>query len=931
MPIVLCLTEHWLDHNTKSALNSIYRYKPITNFVRSSKKRGGSCVLVNSQYKATPRADINSFSVESVFECCGANVQLMNVTVVICIYRAPSKLKPDCDLFFKQLQKLLIYVCKKNPKFHIILCGDFNIDILESNLLSQQFLTIIDSFHLHINIFTPTRTTSVSQSCIDNIITSFNPTMSCSQIVNIDITDHDAQLLCTPLIYNKKLMKKQNVPKAKIRIYSDNNIKNLKNKLASETWTNIYDSNIDVNKAYNNFLATFLYYFNNYIPLVTCKSGFSQHSKGWVTDGIRVSSNNKRYLHFLAKSSKDPAFLNYVRKYKLIFKRCIQEAKRAYNNKLIRESKNRTKAAWKIVKADSQQKTEPTLINTINFESIQTNDSQEISTLFNKFFNTTSERLLTEIDRELAVKFLSRTSTPAKKFHSINYTSTREVKNIIKNLKASKSAGWDGIPTHILKKCSNELIRPLCFLINKSIDENLFPEALKYSIISPIFKKGNPTHMENYRPISLLPAFSKIFEKVVAKRLLHYFEENNVFFENQFGFRRGRNTTMAINEFVESIMKAVDGSQYTVGVFCDLSKAFDCVNHELLISKLRHCGVEDGALKWVVSYLTNQKQSVKINKTTQSEYSVITAGIRQGSVLGPLMYLVYSNDLSQTVDSSTLITYVDDTTSICQSSSEAELINILTTNISNMTKWFNSNGLQLNKDKTYAINFHSNYSKGKHSDDLYIQSIVNTSHNGNFLGLKVDPCLKWNIHIDHLSKVLSKSHFVILSLSKSLDIKTLKMVYYAYVYSNLTYGVIFWGNSHSSHKIFKIQKRIIRIMTNSNFSSSCRPLFKELKILPLPCIYILNTLMFVKENLTKLLYTNQNQYSIRNKKLHYPTHRLAAYETIPSYSGRRLYNGLPVFIQDEPDTKRFKVLLHRYLIEHVFYSVEEYLTQSSCK
>jgi len=419
-------------------------------------------------------------------------------------------------------------------------------------------------------------------------------------------------------------------------------------------------------------------------------------------------------LHKLSKTNRDPTFLAYFKQYKKIFKKCVHASKLAYNNSYVGKSNNHTKAAWNVIKSETgYNNSKGKLISSIQENNKIINDSHGIATVFNQHFKNTCHRLNLSTNIDCAKGFLANVILPAKNMSFFKYTTPVEVYEIIKKLKSSKSAGWDEISSYILKRCSNLLCHPLSVLINKSFREKKFPDLLKYSVINPVLKKGDSSKLENYRPISILPSFCKVFERVAFLQLSAFFEDNAIFCDSQFGFRKGRNTTKAVYELIAELSEAVDGSQYTVGVFCDLSSAFDCVNHELLITKLHHYGVRGNALLWIKSYLNNRKQSVKVNNSVQSPYTSITAGIPQGSILGPFLYLVFANDLPVATRNSKLIAYADDTTSITKHPNQSGLIQNLTSDLMSMNSWFQANGLLLNKDKTFAINFHNNYSNSR--------------------------------------------------------------------------------------------------------------------------------------------------------------------------------------------------------------------------
>ena len=378
--------------------------------------------------------------------------------------------------------------------------------------------------------------------------------------------------------------------------------------------------------------------------------------------------------------------------------------------------------------------------------------------------------------------------------------------------------GPDNISQKILKTTIWNILTPLTNIINATLSTGIFPDKLKLAKVVPIYKNGTKDNPSNYRPISILSCLSKIFERILYGRLYKFLHKNSFFTNSQYGFLKNRSTEDAILELQNTIIDNITNNTTSSALFLDLSKAFDTINHSILLNKLNYYGVRGIALSLFTNYLQNRAQYVEINSTKSTLLS-ITTGVPQGSILGPLLFLIYVNDLPLSV-TSPIILFADDTSVIIKAKSSTTLHNEISNTLSIMEDWFAANKLSINANKSKLMLF-SQYN----ITNIPIISIANNNieqvKNFKLLGIIINDRLSWKTHITYISNKILKVIYIIRSIKTIVSNKTLCTIYTALIQPHLLYGIISWydPNNKQTNRINILQKKVIRLITNSKYNS----------------------------------------------------------------------------------------------------------------
>ena len=585
-------------------------------------------------------------------------------------------------------------------------------------------------------------------------------------------------------------------------------------------------------------------------------------SKPWITPGLKASIYNKNrlYKNFLRKRSyySHCKFKTYRNK----LNHLIKTSKSNYYKEYFVTNKTNTKEIWKGIRQIITLKSKSSFTpNKLVKDGHEIKNVKEIANEFNNYFSNIGKNLASAIPTT-NLSFEHYLDSPQASSFYLFPTSAMEIENIISTLKPSKATGPFSIPTSLLKTLKMVISYPLEILFNHSFATGTVPKQFKLAKVIPIHKNGSVFAVSNYRPISLLSNFNKIIEKLMYNRLINYLGKLSIISDNQFGFRSKHSTIHALLLPTDKIQKAIDKGTYSCGIFLDLCKAFDTVNHNILLTKLEYYGIRGVAHAWFTSYLSDRKQFVSLHGTN-SEYQTLTCGVPQGSVLGPLLFLLYVNDICNCSSILEFHLFADDTNVFLSDTNIQKLELNLNIELGKVSHWLNANKLSLNIEKTSFVISHPPQRKISYQMNLRISNnLIKQDRKLKYLGLIIDSNLNWKSHLHELGKKVARNIGILSKIRHFVNNSILYQLYYSLIYPLLTYGLLVWDNTyHTTLKpIITLQKRALRIITYSKPHEHSDPLFKQLDLLKLVDLVVFHNALFMYQYHKNLLPKSFNNF-----------------------------------------------------------------------
>ena len=786
-PDIISITETWLDISDKHLISevSIPGYNAFLN-CRENRKGGGVILYVKDTIHATEIEKVNRPAYESVYVKIKINRKHL---ILATIYRPPKTTLENDNLLYDEIESIV------KTKTAIV-CGDFNLPHVNWKLFASdnegsRLLKLTKKLYLSQFVRKPT----LDNNILDVILASDPDLINNCEVGEI-LANSDHKIIrckinCEVDIKENKLL----VPN-----YTKGNISGLKSELQNINWQAVLSSN-NVEQMCTIFTNILLELESKWIPKVKKRINGTNKPQ-WMTSGIKHIINGKKRAYKIYKSSQlDADFLRYITA-KRHCEREIRKAKRNLEISIAQQSKSNPKKFYQYIRSKKTVKETVGPIKDSNNRLVS--DCKDMAIILNSFFHNV---FITEDMSSLpnVNQMFTGSETDALKVEEIT---ENDVAKHLRNLDPNKSTGADQIPARLLRECHDELLLPLKLLFNRSLQEGLVPDIWKCANVTPIFKKGSKCEAGNYRPISLTSVVIKIFERILRDKITSFLDEHNLILDTQHGFRNKRSCLTNLLEFYNYVFSNSDERIPSDIIYLDFQKAFDTVPHKRLLIKLKAHGIGAQLCLWIENWLTNRKQRVVINGEA-SDWLQVSSGVPQGSVLGPLLFLIYINDLDCGITSN-ISKFADDTKVGGKALTNGDC-EVIQRDLDTLSTWSDKWLLKFNKDKCKVM--HIGYNNEKQIYKLQGQNLIKVDEEKD-LGVIVKSDLKSGSQCLAASR---KANTILGFIARNFECKTpdvITRLYTSLVRPHLEYAVQFWSPyfQKDEKKLESVQRRATKLI-----------------------------------------------------------------------------------------------------------------------
>lgn len=818
---IICITESWLNDTVNDAelcSNEFQVFRRDRNYSACGTMRGGGCLMFIRNNISAVRAQIFESNIDFI-EDLWIKIDTHSSPLYICtIYITPTT---DHIRYTEHFQGVVDAIDKMDVNARIIIVGDYNLSnigwtnsphgiepvIAEQSIATDALVEMM--MYAGFNQFNTIK--NAHNGVLDLVLSNLDYHQFKVFRSDFPVMQEDGYhpTLSVDFNINAKFLKVKKVQK---RNFKKANYDSINNELSSVDWR--FTNQLSVQLAVDKFYDILNGIIARNVPI---SKHNNKHPQWYSLELINLLRRKERARVKWKKSRLDADYGSYSELRRL----AKIETSSSYDNYIINLQNNipnNIKLFWSFTKDKRKTNSYPPEFTLNNNKS---SESVEICQMFSQHFKSTysnnnsqqtfathrTSHSNTNTHPTFASQRTSHSQNPhLNKLNTLHF-SLGNVESLLTSVDVNKNGGPDGIPNSFLKNTASHLAIPLTNIFNKSIESGIFPKQFKNANVTPIFKKGDKTDITNYRPICILNAFSKIFEKLVHDRTLNFL--NNIFDKNQHGFMKNKSTSTNTALFVNSVAKNLERNIETHAIYTDFAKAFDSVDFSILLRKLKSYGIDGNLINWFETYLTNRNLRVAFNGSFSTSFSP-QSGVPQGSVLGPLLFNIFINDLGKHLKNSYLL-FADDLKIYSKILSLNDIIE-LQRDLVRLSDWCKLNRLKLNIDKCKFISF--TLKRNPHNAIYYIDSTpLEQVYVVKDLGILIDSKFKFNYHIDHIfRKSLKMLGFIFRVTSKFTNSNCLKLLYNSLVRSHLEFQTPTWTPYQSTykHKLERVQRKFTR-------------------------------------------------------------------------------------------------------------------------
>lgn len=894
---IIALTETHLTENINDSEISLANYSTV-RCDSTSRKTGGVVLYIkkNFQYRLL---DKSSVPMKIWIVCVEIYYRELNETVAV-VYRSPNSSEREfCDYFSDWLDKLL------RTRINIVIMGDFNINLLLNNTYAKAIREIFVCNNVKQIVANPTRITSTSRSLIDLVIVPVESRTYAEVAPNLKVSDHESVVVKIPIARHKPSRGKIFIDIFK---YNKSHFKSI---IAREgAVLDLSDFNL-LSKGLQEALE-------ECVKVLTVKKRVYSCSNKWFTNDLnelkvkKIQCYKKASIYNIIDDWYEYRRLRNLYRYKL------QLAKKRYICNKIENCANQ-KEMWKSIKK-LVLKEERFDISEVQFTDNIANDKSIIANKFNSYFIESINKISNSIPRMNTIDSNFRESNSVFKFRQIN---VRELWLICKSINKKKDS--TSLNIEVILDCF-EIVGPIIVrVINDSFKFGEFPRNLKESIVIPIPKENNTIQCDKFRPINMMPILEKIVEKTAYNQFYKYVINNKILIDNQSGFRPGHSCETSLNWLIMTLKEQRHEGNKIIAVFLDFQRAFETIHRKRLVEKLCKYGVKETELSWFKSYLSNRTQRTKIGNVF-SNIEQTTFGVPQGTILGPLLFLIYINDISCIMNNSTLSLFADDALMFVGGKNVNAIKQNIESDLNSLYEWLNMNKLKLNVGKTKCMVMNCEFNVNLKINGEDIQQVREIK----YLGVKLDSELNFKGHMDYITKKISKKIGFLRRIRKNITTMCAINIYNTIIKPHFEFcsTILYMGNIESIRRLQILQNKAMRSILNCGYYTSIEWMLSCLRWMSINQRIVYNAILFVFKMKHKMVpeYLSSNlqyiqdvqPYSLRsNSDFHLQFYRDSRTQNMLMYKGLKQFNDLPSVIKNENVFRVFKKLLIDHIKSHI--------------